>query len=181
MVRFHWRWMKDSAVFCPADGHTGSHLALCLYQPPLSHLCPLAVHFAAPSSFWLSSNTLHCHIRRVLVSIPDYSRTLALLNWSPRVVVGQNENPSVRRPGTELFVIESQLLGHGAWVFTRLLSFADTQTRAPSKSLLPVKSKEVDVSRLHSGGAENDVTKIIKPRRENGWESEHWYPVRTSC
>ncbi|XP_045305995.1 small kinetochore-associated protein isoform X2 [Leopardus geoffroyi] len=45
---------------------------------------------------------------------------------------------------------------------------ADTQTRAPSKSLLPVKSKEVDVSRLHSGGAENDVTKIIKPRRENG-------------
>uniref|UniRef100_A0A673TGK8 Kinetochore localized astrin (SPAG5) binding protein n=1 Tax=Suricata suricatta TaxID=37032 RepID=A0A673TGK8_SURSU len=44
----------------------------------------------------------------------------------------------------------------------------DTQTRAPSKSLLPVKSKEVDVSRLHSGGSENDVTKITKPRRENG-------------
>ncbi|CAK7299944.1 Small kinetochore-associated protein [Vulpes lagopus] len=36
-----------------------------------------------------------------------------------------------------------------------------------SKSLLPVKSKEVDVSRFHSGGSENDVTKI-KPRRENG-------------
>ncbi|XP_027975187.1 small kinetochore-associated protein [Eumetopias jubatus] len=45
---------------------------------------------------------------------------------------------------------------------------ADTQTRATSKSLLPVKSKEVDVSRLHSGGSENDVTKITKPRRENG-------------
>ncbi|XP_039088634.1 small kinetochore-associated protein isoform X1 [Hyaena hyaena] len=44
----------------------------------------------------------------------------------------------------------------------------DTQTRAPSKSLLPVKSKEVDISRLHSGGSENDVMKIIKPRRENG-------------
>ncbi|XP_072818775.1 small kinetochore-associated protein isoform X2 [Vicugna pacos] len=44
----------------------------------------------------------------------------------------------------------------------------DAQTRATSKSLLPVKSKEVDVSRLHSGGSENDVTKIIKPRRENG-------------
>uniref|UniRef100_A0A9L0RJF2 Kinetochore localized astrin (SPAG5) binding protein n=1 Tax=Equus caballus TaxID=9796 RepID=A0A9L0RJF2_HORSE len=46
---------------------------------------------------------------------------------------------------------------------------ADTQTRATSKSLLPVKSKEVDVSRFpHSGGSENDVTKVIKPRRENG-------------
>ncbi|XP_070359691.1 small kinetochore-associated protein isoform X3 [Equus asinus] len=46
---------------------------------------------------------------------------------------------------------------------------ADTQTRATSKSLLPIKSKEVDVSRLpHSGGSENDVTKVIKPRRENG-------------
>ncbi|KAF3830395.1 hypothetical protein GH733_004214, partial [Mirounga leonina] len=33
---------------------------------------------------------------------------------------------------------------------------ADTQTRATSKSLLPVKSKEADVSRLHSGGSEND-------------------------
>nr|KAF6500592.1 kinetochore localized astrin (SPAG5) binding protein [Molossus molossus] len=45
---------------------------------------------------------------------------------------------------------------------------ADTQTRANSKSLLPVKSKEVDVSRmLHSGVSENDM-KIIKPRRENG-------------
>ncbi|XP_046508695.1 small kinetochore-associated protein [Equus quagga] len=46
---------------------------------------------------------------------------------------------------------------------------ADTQTRATSKSLLPIKSKEVDVSRFpHSGGSENDVTKVIKPRRENG-------------
>ncbi|XP_032964053.1 small kinetochore-associated protein isoform X2 [Rhinolophus ferrumequinum] len=46
---------------------------------------------------------------------------------------------------------------------------ADTQTRATSKSLLPVKSKEVDVSRhLHSGSSESDVTKIIKPRRETG-------------
>ncbi|EQB77291.1 hypothetical protein CB1_000277015 [Camelus ferus] len=45
----------------------------------------------------------------------------------------------------------------------------DAQTRATSKSLLPVKSKEVDVSRLHSGGSEND-TKIIKPRRENGYK-----------
>ncbi|XP_054387361.1 small kinetochore-associated protein isoform X1 [Pongo abelii] len=45
----------------------------------------------------------------------------------------------------------------------------DTQTRATSKSLLPVRSKEVDVSKqLHSGGPENDVTKITKLRRENG-------------
>ncbi|XP_057578299.1 small kinetochore-associated protein [Hippopotamus amphibius kiboko] len=45
---------------------------------------------------------------------------------------------------------------------------ADPQTRATSKSLLPVKSKEVDVFRPHSGGSENDVTRVIKPRRENG-------------
>uniref|UniRef100_A0A2R8MXX3 Kinetochore localized astrin (SPAG5) binding protein n=2 Tax=Callithrix jacchus TaxID=9483 RepID=A0A2R8MXX3_CALJA len=46
---------------------------------------------------------------------------------------------------------------------------ADTQTRATSKTLLPVRSKEVDVSKqLHSGGPENDVTKITKLRRENG-------------
>uniref|UniRef100_A0A2K5HY47 Kinetochore localized astrin (SPAG5) binding protein n=2 Tax=Colobus angolensis palliatus TaxID=336983 RepID=A0A2K5HY47_COLAP len=46
---------------------------------------------------------------------------------------------------------------------------ADTQTRATSKSLLPVRSKEVDVSKqLHSGGPENDATKITKLRRENG-------------
>uniref|UniRef100_A0A8C0CKP9 Kinetochore localized astrin (SPAG5) binding protein n=1 Tax=Balaenoptera musculus TaxID=9771 RepID=A0A8C0CKP9_BALMU len=45
---------------------------------------------------------------------------------------------------------------------------ADAQTRATAKSLLPVRSKEVDVSRPHSGDAENDVTKIIKPRRDNG-------------
>ncbi|XP_003418701.1 small kinetochore-associated protein [Loxodonta africana] len=46
---------------------------------------------------------------------------------------------------------------------------ADKQSRATSKSLLPVKSKEVDITRLfHSGSSENDVTKIIKPRRETG-------------
>uniref|UniRef100_A0A4W2EV91 Kinetochore localized astrin (SPAG5) binding protein n=1 Tax=Bos indicus x Bos taurus TaxID=30522 RepID=A0A4W2EV91_BOBOX len=45
---------------------------------------------------------------------------------------------------------------------------ADAQTRATFKSQLPVKSKEVDVSRPHSGASENDVTKIIKPRHENG-------------
>ena len=45
---------------------------------------------------------------------------------------------------------------------------ADAQTRATFKSQLPVKSKEVDASRPHSGASENDVTKIIKPRRENG-------------
>ncbi|XP_004696036.2 PREDICTED: small kinetochore-associated protein [Condylura cristata] len=46
---------------------------------------------------------------------------------------------------------------------------ADTQTRATSKSLLPVKSKEANVSRLlHSGDSENDIPKITKPRRENG-------------
>ncbi|XP_022443176.1 small kinetochore-associated protein isoform X1 [Delphinapterus leucas] len=45
---------------------------------------------------------------------------------------------------------------------------ADAQTRATSKSLLPVRSKEVDVSRPHLGDSENDVTKIIKPRRDNG-------------
>ncbi|XP_045679683.1 small kinetochore-associated protein isoform X2 [Phyllostomus hastatus] len=44
---------------------------------------------------------------------------------------------------------------------------ADTQIRATSKSLLPVKSKEVDVSRiLHPGVSENDIMKIIKPRRD---------------
>ncbi|KAG3261614.1 small kinetochore-associated protein [Ictidomys tridecemlineatus] len=46
---------------------------------------------------------------------------------------------------------------------------ADTQTRATTKSLLPIKSKEVDVSRhLYSGGSDNDITKITKPKRENG-------------
>ncbi|KAF6130651.1 kinetochore localized astrin (SPAG5) binding protein [Phyllostomus discolor] len=44
---------------------------------------------------------------------------------------------------------------------------SDTQIRAASKSLLPVKSKEVDVSRiLHPGVSENDIMKIIKPRRD---------------
>uniref|UniRef100_A0A8D1MZW5 Isovaleryl-CoA dehydrogenase n=2 Tax=Sus scrofa TaxID=9823 RepID=A0A8D1MZW5_PIG len=47
---------------------------------------------------------------------------------------------------------------------------ADAQTRATSKSLLPVKCKEVDVSKPRSGGSENDGTKIIKPRRENGYK-----------
>ncbi|XP_012376240.1 small kinetochore-associated protein [Dasypus novemcinctus] len=45
---------------------------------------------------------------------------------------------------------------------------ADTQMRAISKSLLPVKSKELDISKFHSGSSENDVTKIMKTRRENG-------------
>ncbi|XP_012621870.1 small kinetochore-associated protein isoform X2 [Microcebus murinus] len=45
----------------------------------------------------------------------------------------------------------------------------DTQTRATSKSLLPVRSKEVDVPRhLHSAGSETDVMKITKLKRENG-------------
>uniref|UniRef100_A0A4W2HZV2 Uncharacterized protein n=1 Tax=Bos indicus x Bos taurus TaxID=30522 RepID=A0A4W2HZV2_BOBOX len=42
------------------------------------------------------------------------------------------------------------------------------QTQDTSKSLLPVKSKEVDASRPRSRGLENDVRKIIRPRRENG-------------
>ncbi|KAM6181706.1 small kinetochore-associated protein [Erethizon dorsatum] len=43
---------------------------------------------------------------------------------------------------------------------------ADTKTRATAKSLLPVKSKEVDASRnLHS---DSDIMKITKPKRENG-------------
>ncbi|XP_008068038.1 small kinetochore-associated protein isoform X2 [Carlito syrichta] len=46
---------------------------------------------------------------------------------------------------------------------------ADTQTRATSKSLLPVRSKEVDAPKhLHSGGSENDIMKVTKPRREDG-------------
>ncbi|KAM4829853.1 small kinetochore-associated protein [Thomomys bottae] len=46
---------------------------------------------------------------------------------------------------------------------------SDPQTRATFKSLLPVKSKEVDVSRHHhSGGSENDITKVTKPKRDNG-------------
>ncbi|XP_012862721.1 small kinetochore-associated protein [Echinops telfairi] len=40
---------------------------------------------------------------------------------------------------------------------------ADRQSRVTSKSLLPVKTKL-----LHSGGSEAEMTKIIKPRRENG-------------
>ncbi|XP_035872169.1 LOW QUALITY PROTEIN: small kinetochore-associated protein-like [Phyllostomus discolor] len=44
---------------------------------------------------------------------------------------------------------------------------ADAQIRAASKSLLPVKSKEVDVSRiLHPGVSENDIMKIIKLKRD---------------
>ncbi|XP_028622861.1 small kinetochore-associated protein [Grammomys surdaster] len=43
---------------------------------------------------------------------------------------------------------------------------ADTQTRATSK--LPVKSKEADMLRHYPGGSEPDVTKVTKPRRENG-------------
>ena len=42
------------------------------------------------------------------------------------------------------------------------------QTLGSSESLLPVQSKEVDASRPHSGASEIDVTKITKPRRENG-------------
>ncbi|ELW48805.1 Putative TRAF4-associated factor 1 [Tupaia chinensis] len=46
---------------------------------------------------------------------------------------------------------------------------ADTRTRANSKSLLPVRTKEVNVPKyFHSGGSENDVTKTAKPRQENG-------------
>ncbi|XP_069861894.1 small kinetochore-associated protein [Dipodomys merriami] len=46
---------------------------------------------------------------------------------------------------------------------------SDPQTRATFKSLLPVKSKEVDVPRhLHSGGSENDITKVTKPKRDIG-------------
>ncbi|XP_048188018.1 small kinetochore-associated protein [Perognathus longimembris pacificus] len=46
---------------------------------------------------------------------------------------------------------------------------SDPQTRATFKSLLPVKSKEVDVSRyLHSGGSESDIAKVTKPKRDNG-------------
>ena len=41
------------------------------------------------------------------------------------------------------------------------------QTLGSSESLLPVQSKEVDASRPHSGASEN-VTKMIKPRGENG-------------
>ena len=76
--------------------------------------------------------------------------------------------------------IELAAVVRDVWGFTLLFSFADAQTRATFKSQLPVKSKEVDVSRPHLGASENDVTKIIKPRRENGWESEHRYPNRTS-
>ncbi|XP_055990073.1 small kinetochore-associated protein [Sorex fumeus] len=46
---------------------------------------------------------------------------------------------------------------------------ADVKTRGVSKSLLPVKCKEVDISKpLYSGASENDVTKTIKLRRETG-------------
>ncbi|XP_040825415.1 small kinetochore-associated protein isoform X2 [Ochotona curzoniae] len=45
---------------------------------------------------------------------------------------------------------------------------SDTQARTTSKSLLPVKCKDVEVARYHSGGSENDITKTTKLRRENG-------------
>ncbi|XP_008840544.1 small kinetochore-associated protein [Nannospalax galili] len=49
---------------------------------------------------------------------------------------------------------------------------ADAQTRATSKSLLPVKFKEVDVSRqLHSGSSENDITKVTKLRQAKAAET----------
>ncbi|XP_006901835.1 PREDICTED: small kinetochore-associated protein-like [Elephantulus edwardii] len=44
----------------------------------------------------------------------------------------------------------------------------DRQSRA-SKSFLPVKSKEVDMSKnFHASSSETDITKAIKLRRENG-------------
>ncbi|XP_006831833.1 PREDICTED: small kinetochore-associated protein [Chrysochloris asiatica] len=46
---------------------------------------------------------------------------------------------------------------------------SDRHSRTTSKSLLPVKPREVDSTKLlNSGGSETDVTKIIKLRRENG-------------
>ncbi|XP_060031080.1 small kinetochore-associated protein isoform X1 [Erinaceus europaeus] len=46
---------------------------------------------------------------------------------------------------------------------------ADMKTRATSKSLLPVKSREVDAPKfLHPECSESHVTKITKARRENG-------------
>jgi len=58
-----------------------------------------------------------------------------------------------------------KLVGHA--VVSRLFSLSDTQTRATSK--LPVKSKDAEMLRhLHTGGLEPDVTKVTKPRRENG-------------
>ncbi|XP_034351430.1 small kinetochore-associated protein [Arvicanthis niloticus] len=61
---------------------------------------------------------------------------------------------------------------------------ADTQTRATSK--LPVKSKEADTLRHHHpGGSEPDVTKVTKPRRENGQvkaaEPASRRTIRSSC
>ncbi|KFO32932.1 Putative TRAF4-associated factor 1 [Fukomys damarensis] len=40
-----------------------------------------------------------------------------------------------------------------------------TKTRATSKSLIPVKSKDIDISKNHH--SDNDTTKITKPKREN--------------
>ncbi|XP_075387533.1 small kinetochore-associated protein [Tenrec ecaudatus] len=46
---------------------------------------------------------------------------------------------------------------------------ADRQSRVTSKSLLPVKTKEVDPTKLlHAAGAEAEMTRVIKARRENG-------------
>ncbi|XP_060031081.1 small kinetochore-associated protein isoform X2 [Erinaceus europaeus] len=48
---------------------------------------------------------------------------------------------------------------------------ADMKTRATSKSLLPVKSREVDAPKfLHPECSESHVTKITKARRENGYK-----------
>ncbi|XP_010622979.1 small kinetochore-associated protein [Fukomys damarensis] len=46
-----------------------------------------------------------------------------------------------------------------------VFSLADTKTRATSKSLIPVKSKDIDISKNHH--SDNDTTKITKPKREN--------------
>lgn len=46
---------------------------------------------------------------------------------------------------------------------------ADMKARATSKSLLPVKSKEIDASKpLSSGASESDVTRNSRWKRENG-------------
>uniref|UniRef100_A0A8C3X3A2 Kinetochore localized astrin (SPAG5) binding protein n=1 Tax=Catagonus wagneri TaxID=51154 RepID=A0A8C3X3A2_9CETA len=83
---------------------------------------------------------------------------------------GQEQQASRPQPGclvTMTSVVKTVYTLQPSSVLSSSLP-ADAQTRATSKSLLPVKCKEVDVSKPRSRGSENDGTKIIKPRRENG-------------
>lgn len=55
---------------------------------------------------------------------------------------------------------------------------ADMKSRTTSKSSLPVRSREVDVAKLHPECSANDVPKITKAKRENGQVKSSDPPIR---